>query len=135
MSRTEIQKKLRERGVMPTAQRIEVAELLLSRPQHLSADQIIEKLQRAGSRVSKATVYDSLKTFSETGLIKEINVDATRKYYDSTTDAHHHFYHVQTGELTDIPSDRIDIAGLPDLPEGTEQESVEVLIKVRDTNR
>jgi Fur family iron response transcriptional regulator len=135
MSRTEIQKKLRERGVMPTAQRIEVAELLLSRPQHLSADQIIEKLQRAGSRVSKATVYNSLKTFSETGLIKEINVDATRKYYDSTTDAHHHFYHVQTGELTDIPSDRIDIAGLPDLPEGTEQESVEVLIKVRDTNR
>lgn len=135
MSRTEIQKKLRDRGVMPTAQRIEVAELLLSRPQHLSADQIIEKLHRAGSRVSKATVYNSLKTFSETGLIKEINVDATRKYYDSTTDAHHHFYHVETGELTDIPSDRINIAGLPDLPEGTEQESVEVLIKVRDRNR
>lgn len=135
MSRTEIQKKLRDRGVMPTAQRIEVAELLLSRPQHLSADQIIEKLHRAGSRVSKATVYNSLKTFSETGLIKEINVDATRKYYDSTTDAHHHFYHVETGELTDIPSDRINIAGLPDLPEGTEQESVEVLIKVRDTKR
>jgi Fur family iron response transcriptional regulator len=135
MSRTEIQKKLRDRGVMPTAQRIEVAELLLSRPQHLSADQIIEKLHRAGSRVSKATVYNSLKTFSEMGLIKEINVDATRKYYDSTTDAHHHFYHVETGELTDIPSDRINIAGLPDLPEGTEQESVEVLIKVRDRNR
>ena len=135
MSRTEIQKKLRDNGVMPTSQRIEVAELLLSRPQHLSADQIIEKLHRAGSRVSKATVYNSLKTFSEMGLIKEINVDATRKYYDSTTEAHHHFYHVETGELTDIPSDRIDIAGLPELPEGTEQESVEVLIKVRDRSR
>ena len=135
MTRTEIQKRLRDNGVMPTSQRIEVAELLLSRPQHLSADQIIEKLQRAGSRVSKATVYNSLKTFSETGLIKEINVDATRKYYDSTTDAHHHFYHVETGELIDIPIDRIDIAGLPDLPEGTEQESVEVLIRVRDRAR
>ena len=135
MSRTEIQKKLRDSGVMPTSQRIEVAELLLSRPQHLSADQIIEKLHQAGSRVSKATVYNSLKTFSEMGLIKEINVDAARKYYDSTTDAHHHFYHVETGELTDIPSDRIDIAGLPDLPEGTEQDSIEVLIKVRDTKR
>ena len=135
MSRTEISKKLRDSGIMPTSQRIEVAELLLSRPQHLSADQIIEKLHRAGSRVSKATVYNSLKTFSETGLIKEINIDATRKYYDSTTEPHHHFYHVETGKLTDIPSAMIDIAGLPDLPEGTEQESVEVLIRVRDQKR
>ena len=135
MSRTDIQQRLRDSGIMPTSQRMEVAELLLSRPQHLSADQIIEKLQRRGSRVSKATVYNSLKIFSETGLIKEINVDASRKYYDSTTDAHHHFYHVETGELTDIPSDRIDIANLPPLPDGTEQESVEVLIRVRDRKR
>ena len=132
MSRTEIQKKLRDSGVMPTSQRIEVAELLLSRPQHLSADQIIEKLHQAGSRVSKATVYNSLKIFSETGLIKEINVDATRKFYDSTTDVHHHFYHVGTGELTDISPDDIDIANLPPLPEGTVREGVEVLIRVRD---
>ena len=132
MNRTEVQQKLREAGVMPTSQRLEVAELLLSRPQHLSADQIIEKLHRAGSRVSKATVYNSLKIFSETGLIKEINVDATRKFYDSTTDAHHHFYHVGTGKLTDIPPDLVDIANLPPLPEGTVREGVEVLIRVRD---
>jgi Fur family iron response transcriptional regulator len=132
MSRTEIHRKLRDAGVMPTSQRIEVAELLMSRPQHLSADQIIDKLHRTGSRVSKATVYNSLKIFSETGLIKEINVDATRKFYDSTTHAHHHFYHVETGELTDIPADQVGIDNLPPLPKGTEQESVEVLIRVRD---
>ena len=132
MSRTDIQRKLRDAGVMPTSQRVEVAELLLSRPQHLSADQIIDQLHRAGSRVSKATVYNTLKIFSETGLIREINVDATRKFYDSTTEAHHHFYHVETGELTDIPPDRIDIANLPPLPKGTVTEGVEVLIRVRD---
>jgi len=135
MSRTDIQKRLRDCGLMPTSQRLEVAELLLKRPQHLSADQIIEKLHRAGSSVSKATVYNSLKIFSETGLIKEINVDASRKYYDSTTHAHHHFYHVDTGELTDIPADRIDVSNLPPLPSGTEQEGVEVLIRVRDKKR
>ena len=67
MSRTDIQRKLRDHGVLPTAQRLEVASVLLSRPQHLSADQIIEKLQDAGSGVSKATVYNTLKLFSETG--------------------------------------------------------------------
>jgi len=132
MSRTDIQKKLQHHGVLPTEQRLEVATVLLKRPQHLSADQIIDQLKQSGSRVSKATVYNTLKLFSETGLIKEINVNASRTYYDSTTHAHHHFYHVETGELSDIPADKIEIMNLPPLPTGTEQESVEVLIRVRD---
>ena len=132
MSRLDIENKLRAHGVLPTAQRLEVAELMLGRPQHLSADQIIDRLQRTGSSVSKATVYNCLKVFSETGLVKEINIDATRKYYDTTTGAHHHFYHVETGELTDIPADQISIMNLPPLPAGTEQDGVEVLIRVRD---
>jgi Fur family iron response transcriptional regulator len=132
MTRTDIESKLRAHGVLPTAQRIEVAELMLARPQHLSADQIIDRLQRAGSGVSKATVYNCLKVFSETGLVKEINIDATRKYYDTTTSPHHHFYHVETGELVDIPADDISISDLPPLPAGTEQDGVEVLVRVRD---
>lgn len=132
MSRTDISSKLRQHGLLPTSQRIEVAELLLRRPQHLSADQIIDKLHGAGSTVSKATVYNCLKIFSETGLVREINVDATRKYYDTTTHPHHHFYHVETGQLTDIPADEISVMNLPPLPQGTEQEGVEVLIRVRD---
>ena len=132
MSRLDIENKLRAHGVLPTAQRLEGAELMLARPQHLSAVQIIDRLQLTGSSVSKATVYNCLKVFSETGLVKEINVDATRKYYDTTTGAHHHFYHVETGELTDIPADQISIMNLPPLPAGTEQDGVEVLIRVRD---
>lgn len=132
MSRTGIEKKLRAHGVLPTEQRIEVAEVMFRRPQHLSADQIIERLQEAGSRVSKATVYNTLNLFSAKGLVKEIIVDSSRTYYDSTTRPHHHFYHVDTGKLTDIPADRVGIADLPPLPEGTVQESVEVLIRVRD---
>ena len=135
MSPTDIQKILRDHDVLPTSQRLEVAEALLNRPQHLSADQIIDRLQRSGSSVSKATVYNTLKLFSETGLVKEINVDATRRFYDSTTHAHHHFYHVDTGELTDIPADKISILDLPKLPPGTEQDGVEVLIRVRNKTR
>lgn len=132
MSRADIQKKLRRHGVLPTAQRLEVANVLLRRPQHLSADQIIDRLNDSGCRVSKATVYNTLKLFSETGLVKEIIVDASRKYYDSTTHAHHHFYHVDSGELIDIPSATIGIQNLPPLPKGTEQAGVEVLIRVRN---
>ncbi len=132
MSRTDISNRLSRQGVVPTPQRIEIAEILLDRPQHLSADQILDSLRRRGSRVSKATVYNTLHLFGEKGLIREVNVDPTRTFFDSTTHPHHHFYNVDTGELSDIPDDEIRMMELPPLPAGTEKESVEVLIRIRD---
>ncbi len=132
MSRPEMAAKLRQHGVLPTPQRLEVAEVLLDRPQHLSAEQLLERLRSNGSRVSKATVYNTLNLFAECGLVRELTIDPSRKFYDSTTHAHHHFFHVETGRLSDIPNEQIEILGLPELPAGTEQESVEVLIRIRD---
>jgi Fur family iron response transcriptional regulator len=133
MSRPEIADRLKKHGVLPTPQRLEIAAVLLSRPQHLSADQLLEALRAGASRVSKATVYNTLNLFAERGLVKEVTVDPSRKYYDSTTHAHHHFFHVETGMLSDIPADQIEVRGLPPLPAGTEQEGVEVLVRIRDT--
>jgi len=119
-------------GILPTPQRVEIAAILLERPQHLSAEYIIDKLKAASSSVSKATVYNTLNLFSERGLVREITVDPVRKFYDSTTHPHHHFYNVDSGELSDIEHEQVLFQDLPELPEGTERDSVEVLIKVRD---
>ena len=119
-------------SILPTPQRVEIAAILLERPQHLSAEHIIDKLKAADSSVSKATVYNTLNLFSERGLVKEIMVDPVRKFYDSTTHPHHHFYNVDSGELSDIADEQVHFRDLPDLPEGTERDSIEVLIKVRD---
>ena len=132
MSPSGIRSVLDKHGILPTPQRVEIASILLERPQHLSADKIIDQLRTAGSAVSKATVYNTLNLFSERGLIKEVMVDASRKFYDSTTHAHHHFYNVDSGELSDIPDEQVRFQDLPELPEGTERESIEVMIKVRD---
>lgn len=132
MSRSDILLQLKEKGVLATPQRVDVAEVLLRCPQHLAADQILDKLRHAGSKVSKATVYNTLKVLCEVGLIRELNVDPCRKFYDSTTHPHHHFYNVDSGKLSDIPADQVEIMGLPSLPKGTVQESVEVLIRVKD---
>ncbi|MDH4125341.1 MAG: transcriptional repressor [Gammaproteobacteria bacterium] len=132
MSQTRIHSLFDQFGILVTPQRLEVASILLEKPQHLSADQIIERLRKSGSAVSKATVYNTLNLFSEHGLVKEVMVDPIRKFYDSATHAHHHFYNVDTGELLDIAEEMVRFEQLPDLPQGTEQQSVEVLIKVRD---
>ena len=132
MTENEILKLLEQKGVMPTAQRLEVADILLSKPQHLSADQIIETLKARQSGVSKATVYNTLNLFGERGIVREIMVDPVRKFYDSTTHEHHHFYNLDSGELQDIPTDAIRLEALPTLPEGTVSDGIEVVIRVKN---
>ena len=133
MLRSEILAKFDVCGILPTVQRVEVAEVLLRKPQHLSADQIIEELRIAGSTVSKATVYNSLKLFGERGLARECLVDPERRFYDSTTRPHHHFYNADSGELSDIPFDTIEVIGLPDLPQGTHLEGAELIVRIRNS--
>jgi Fur family iron response transcriptional regulator len=133
MSRSGIQAMFEQHGILPTPQRIEVAEILLEKPQHMSAEQIIDQLRDAGSGVSKATVYNTLNLFAARGVVKECMVDPIRKIYDSATHQHHHFYNVDTGELSDIPDEQVRFSELPELPAGTESESVEVLIRIRGT--
>jgi Fur family iron response transcriptional regulator len=132
MSRSDILSLFEQYGILSTPQRLEVAEILLEKPQHVSADQVIERLRKAGSSVSKATVYNTLNLFGERGIVKEVTVDPERKFYDSTTRPHHHFYNVDTGELRDIPDDQVRFSELPTMPEGTRSESIEVLIRIRD---
>ena len=132
MERVEILAEFARFGILPTPQRLEIAEILLEKPQHLSAEQIIDNLRRRGSGVSKATVYNTLNLFSERGLARECLVDPERRFYDSNTQPHHHFYNVDTGQLTDIPRSEIRLEEFPEFPKGVRLDQVEVLIKVRN---
>ena len=131
MDREAIAKLLEENGLLPTTRRVDIAELVFAKPQHLSAQQIRAGMSARGSQVSKATVYNTMKLFSECGLVRTVEVDPHRQYYDSTIDPHHHFYNIDTGELTDIPPAEIDFKLTAALPPGTEQESIDVVIRVR----
>ena len=132
MDDRELEGLLRSKGVSPTSQRMQVGKILLSRPQHVCAEEILNKVHEAGYRVSKATVYNTLNLFVDRGLIRELNVDPTRMFYDSSTYAHHHFYNVDSGKVMDVPLDDVHFATLPALPEGTVAESMELTIKVRN---
>jgi len=131
MTRDEAAQVLAGRGVLPTAQRIDIALMMLGRPQHLSAEQVIGVIRAGGLRISKATVYNTLNLFCERGLLRAVDVDPTRQYYDSSTGPHHHFYNIDTGELTDIPLESVALNVETALPPGTEQAAVEVVVRVR----
>ena len=122
---------LEKHGVRPTAQRVRVAELLLTAPRHVTADQILSALREGAGHVSKATVYNTLKLFVDQGLVRQIHVDPERCVYDSMTAPHHHFQLLETGEMIDIRPEDLEFAKLPPLPPGTEIADVEVVIRLR----
>lgn len=130
--RSQLIERLKTAGVTPTQQRVEIAAILFSRDQHMSADKVLALVNQASPRVSKATVYNTLGLFAKRGLVREVIVDPTKVFYDSNTSAHHHFYNADTGDLVDIDPAAIEIANLPSLPEGTVAEGVDVIIRIRE---
>jgi len=131
MTREDVVHLLNEHGLKPTQQRVVIANVLLAQPTHLSAEQILASLRAAGERISKATVYNTLKALVESGLVRQIHLDPNRSVYDSTRASHHHFHDVDSGTLWDIKPDDIAFSRFPPLPEGMETASVEVVIRVR----
>jgi Fur family iron response transcriptional regulator len=124
--------KLRSHGISPTAQRVAIAGLLFSRCTHLSAEDVHRLVNQVeGQRVSKATVYNTLGLLAKKGVIREVIADPARVFYDPNTSPHHHFYDVDTGQLSDIDASQVEIRGLPSLPIGTELEGVDVIVRLR----
>jgi Fur family iron response transcriptional regulator len=131
MAVNEVSRLLESHGIRPTQQRVKVAEVLLAAPVHLTAEQLLGTLRRSPSRVSKATVYNTLKLFVDHGLVRQMHLDPERCVYDSTIESHHHFQNLATGEMIDVRTDEIAFSRLPALPPGTEIDSVEVVIRIR----
>jgi Fur family iron response transcriptional regulator len=120
-------------GLRPTRQRLALAALLVGDGQdrHVTAEGLFDAAAAAGSRVSLATVYNTLRAFCEAGLLHEIVVDGSRSYFDTRLDDHPHFYWEDSQRLSDAPSDGVVISHLPPLPEGMEVARVDVVIRLK----
>jgi len=130
----DIGEQLREAGITPTQQRVQIAEILFARPQHLSADQILAVVNSNGPIASKATIYNTLGLFARKGLVREVIVDPSKVFYDSNTSEHHHFYNLDSGELTDIVAKDVMIASLPELPANTQPAGIDIIFRIREND-
>lgn len=125
-------KRLRASGLRPTRQRLALADLLFNGvKRHVTAEALHAEAQAAGIRVSLATIYNTLHQFTEVDLLRQVVVDGARTYFDTNTENHHHFYFEDEGNLADIPGDSIVVSGLPEIPEGTRQARVDVVVRVK----
>lgn len=123
---------LRNHNIRPTSQRVDIAKMLLSKPQHLSAEQVLAQVNTKDERVSKATVYNTLNLFVDKGLINQVVIDSRYVFYDSNTESHHHFYNEDTGLLQDIDDNMMIVGEVPSTPKNTVQTDIDIVIRIKN---
>jgi len=120
-------------GLRPTRQRLGLARLLFEEGnRHITAEQLHREATDGGVKVSLATVYNTLNQFTEVGLLREVAVAVGRAYFDTNTSAHYHLFNEDTGELFDVPGDSVVLSVLPEIPENTVVETIDVVVYIRN---
>jgi Fur family transcriptional regulator, iron response regulator len=124
--------KLRGAGLRPTRQRVALGWMLFGKgDRHVSAEALHEEATRARVPVSLATVYNTLHQFKEAGLLRQVAMEGSKTYFDTNTSDHHHFFVEGDDRMIDIPGASLDVANLPEPPEGMEIARVDVIVRLR----
>lgn len=121
-------KRLNSAGIQPTAQRIAIAQFVLCEADHPTAEEVKAWADRNFPKVSLATVYNTLNTLVEAGLLQVVKLPHTDKVvFDRTIDDHYHFLDEKSGKVFDLMPDQLEVT--PKLRKGFKIRSIQVLIK------
>lgn len=93
---------LSRQGIQPSFQRMKILEALLTRRDHPTVLSIYEDVSKEVPTISKTTVYNTLSTFTEKGLVTALTVSSEESRYDVETYPHHHLVCKQCGAILDI---------------------------------
>lgn len=84
------QEALRAQGLSATRQRLRLAQIVFSRHQHFSADDLIGWAQKEIRGVGRVTVYRTLKVLVDAGLVEERSFRPGRIMYEHVVGHRHH---------------------------------------------
>tara|TARA_B100002051_G_scaffold249357_1_gene260009 strand:+ start:1045 stop:1461 length:417 start_codon:yes stop_codon:yes gene_type:complete len=129
--------KLRSSGLRPTRQRIQLCKVLFDRDKtfHFTVENLAKMLKKNfDKKVSLATVYNTVHVLKNKGYLKEISINNKKTYFDTNISHHHHFFNENTNELIDLNDKEIGPIKIKKTIPGKKIKSVEVLVKIANSN-
>jgi Fur family transcriptional regulator, peroxide stress response regulator len=102
MEFNELRKKLSDKGLKITPQRIAVYEAVLQLKNHPTAENIIDHVRKHYPNIAIGTVYKVLDTLCEKKLISRIHTDRDIMRYDAVTEVHHHLHSEESDRIEDF---------------------------------
>lgn len=89
-----------------TNQREIILKELRDSMQHLSADELYDRVKKVMPRISLATVYRNLEILSEAGMIAKLEISGRQKRFDYDVEEHDHICCVQCHRVDNLEIDR-----------------------------
>ena len=134
---TSFEEKLRNIGLRPTLQRVQICKVLFNREKtfHFTVNNLSKMiLDKFNKKISLATVYNTVHALKKKGYLKEISINSDKTYFDTNISNHHHFFDESTNELTDLNSNDVGKIYIKKNIPGKKISSVEVLVKIENSN-
>lgn len=107
MSQKEIAEKLRSAGLKVTPQRLAILNIISSGG-HFTGEQIYESIKKVEPGISLSTVYNTLETLTEYGILNAFEAKGVA-WYEMKKDDHVNVVCIDTDQIIDIP---VDVSGL-----------------------
>lgn len=108
MQSESIRELLTEKELKVTPQRVAVLDALSKLNNHPTADNIIAFIRKYHPNIAIGTIYKTLDTFVEKGILKKVKTEKDVMRYDSILDNHHHLYSSDTEHIEDYYDDELD---------------------------
>ena len=127
--------KLRNSGLRPTKQRLQICEVLFSTDKtfHFTINDLANKIKKQlNNKISLATVYNTVHAFEKKGYLKQIPINSNQTYFDTNITDHHHFYDLKEEKLIDLENSDVGPINILKKIDGKKIKSVEVLVKLEN---
>tara|TARA_B100001121_G_scaffold242919_1_gene217446 strand:+ start:1806 stop:2204 length:399 start_codon:yes stop_codon:yes gene_type:complete len=127
--------KLRNSGLRPTKQRLQICKVLfdVKNTFHFTVNDLAKKIKnRVNNNISLATVYNTVHAFEKKGYLKQIPINSNQTYFDTNVSDHHHFYDLNEERLIDLENSDVGPINIKKKINGKKIKSVEVLVKLED---
>jgi Fur family peroxide stress response transcriptional regulator len=126
----ELEKRCASAGLPVTAQRRTILQALVTRHDHPTAEQLYSAVAERLPDVSRATVYRTLDTLSDLGLLRRVAHPGSAVRFDGNTAPHHHFLCERCGSMEDLPLDALPGAADLVLADAGERVAREIAVSV-----
>jgi len=105
--------KCRQRNISITPQRVAIYSSLMGSTEHPSAEDIYNRVKSDFPDISVDTVYRTLSTFSQMGLVNVVEGYGEPRRYDPDVEPHHHFRCKRCNKIIDFQETSFDKLKVP----------------------
>lgn len=110
--RAKLDEFIRRKGLRRTVQREQIANIVFSRDEHFTAEELFERVRKVDSETSRATVYRTLGMLVEADLLRQIDLGENQVTYDPNfldKPSHNHLVCIDCRRVVEFEDENVEI--------------------------